>query len=175
MRKTTLCILAIVFVLVVPALQASEQSPLVVFLVRHAEKGDQGRDPELSAAGRERAAVLASVLRSADIEHVHSSDFIRTRATAEPTATEYGLQVELYDAGDLPALADELREQGGRHLVVGHSDTTPIMVALLGGKPGSAIDEKGEYDRLYIVTIGPDGAVITVTMRYGKPHHAERG
>jgi phosphohistidine phosphatase SixA len=171
MRKTILCLLAIAFTLVVPAVQASEHEPLVVFLVRHGEKADLGEDPELSAAGRERAAILARTLRSAEIEYVHSSDFIRTRATAEPTAVEHGLEVELYDPRDLPALVAKLRGTGGRHLVVGHSNTTPPMVELLGGRPGPAIDEKGEYDRLYIVTVGGNGAAISVMMRYGEPYY----
>jgi hypothetical protein len=65
---------------------ASQDEPLVVFLVRHGEKADLTEDAELSAAGRERAAALARTLRSAEIEYVHSSDFIRTRETAAPTA-----------------------------------------------------------------------------------------
>ena len=149
---------------------ASELAPLVVFLVRHAEKTDSGSDPELSAAGIERAAALARALRSAEIEQVHSSDFIRTRDTAGPVATEFGLQVALYDPRDLPTLVAHLRKTGGRHLVVGHSNTTPVVVELLGGDPGSAIDEEGEYDRLYVVTVGLDGAVSSVMMHYGTPY-----
>jgi phosphohistidine phosphatase SixA len=149
---------------------ASVQEPLVVFLVRHGEKVDLSEDPELSAGGRERAAALARTLRSAEIEYVHSSDFIRTRETAAPTATEHGLEVELYDPRDLPALVEKLRRAGGRHLVVGHSNTTPSMTELLGGNPGSAINEEGEFDRLYIVTIGRDGAASSVMMHYGKPY-----
>jgi len=152
-------------------LSASEHEPLLVFLVRHGEKADLSEDPELSAAGRERAAELARSLRSAVIEYVHSSDFVRTRGTAAPTAAEYGLEVQLYDPRDLPALVEKLRTTGGRHLVVGHSITTPPMVELLGGKPSSVINEEGEFDRLYIVTIGSDGAASSVMMRYGKAYN----
>jgi len=171
MRKTTRYVLAAVLTLVVSVLHASQHESLVVFLVRHGEKVDRGDDPELSTAGRERASVLASVLRSAEIEHVHSSDYVRTRATAEPTAAEYGLAVEVYDPQDLPALVDNLRRTGGRHLVVGHSNTTPPLVSLLGGDPGPPIDEAEEYDRLYVVTVGRDGTAVTVMMRYGTPYH----
>ena len=139
--------------------------------MRHGEKADLSKDPELSAVGRKRAAALAKTLRSAEIEYIHSSDFVRTRSTAAPTATEYGLEVELYDPRDLSTLVEKLRRTGGRHLVVGHSTTTPSMAELLGGKPQSAINEKGEFDRLYIVTIGRDGAASSVMMRYGKPYY----
>ena len=149
------------------------QEPLVVFLVRHAEKVDTSRDTELSVAGGARARELARSLRDAKIQHVHSSDFIRTRDTAAPIATELGLEVELYDPGNLHELVEYLKESGGRHLVVGHSTTTPSVVELLGGEPGSAIDDRGEYDRLYVVTLRADGAVSTVLMRYGRTFTGE--
>ncbi len=149
---------------------ASEHKPLVVLLVRHGEKADLSEDAELSAAGRERAVELARTLRSAEIEYVHSSDFIRTRDTAAPAAIEYGLEVDLYDPQDLPALVESLRRTGGRHLVVGHSTTTPAMVESLGGKPSSVINEEGEFDRLYLVTIGSDGGASSVMMRYGEAY-----
>lgn len=150
------------------AQESPEKEALVVFLVRHAEKVDDSRDPELSAAGKIRAEELARVLRDANVEHVHSSDFIRTRDTAAPLADRLGLLVELYDPGDLSSLVERLRSLGGRHLVVGHSGSTPNAVYLLGGEPGTDIDEAAEYDRLYIVTLSTD-ETTTVLMRYGEP------
>ncbi len=147
----------------------STHEPLLVYLVRHGEKAVGGGDAELSTAGQERAVVLANMLGSAEIEYVHSSDYIRTRRTAAPTAAKSGLEVQLYDPQDLPALVEKLRKTGGRHLVVGHSTTTPSMVELLGGKPNAAIEE-AEFDRLYIVVIGRDGAVSSVMMHYGEPY-----
>ncbi len=149
---------------VVPS--ASQQEPLIVFLVRHGERVDRSENLGLSAAGRERALALARTLHSAEIEHVHSSDFARTRDTAAPTAMEFGLEVELYDPRDLAGLVERFLRIGGRHLVVGHSDTTPLAVELLGGQPNSPIDED-EFDRLYIVTIGSDGTATSVMVRYG--------
>lgn len=169
-RALPLQIVLALFVLA-PAYAVAE--PLVVFLVRHAEKVSDGRDPELSSAGTERAADLVAALRDAEIQHVHSSDFIRTRDTAAPLAAALGLEVELYDPRDLPALVTRLREAGGRHLVVGHSNTTPVAVELLGGEPGTEIDEATEYDRLYTVTVGADGSVSTVLLRYGARRNLE--
>lgn len=150
-----------------------DAEPLMVFLARHGEKVDGGRDPELSAAGNKRAVTLAHALRSAEIEYVHSSDYIRTRNTAAPIAAKLGLEVELYDPRDLPTLIENLHSIGGRHLVVGHSNTTPHVVELLGGQPGSPIDEKSEYDRLYIVTVSETGEVNSVMLRYGSPYDPE--
>ncbi len=151
------------------AISPPEQQPLVVFLVRHSEKVESDSDPGLSAAGRERVAELVDILRDAEIEFVHSSDYNRTRESATPIADAQGLDVTLYDPRDLPGLAEQLRNRGGRHLVVGHSNTTPELARLLGGDPGSAIDDKSEYDRLYIVTIGKGGAATSVMLRYGAP------
>ena len=147
--------------------ETDPQVPLQVFLVRHAEKIDQSKDPDLSAEGLERALTLAGALRNAGIEYVHSSDFIRTRDTAAPLAEAQGLEVELYDPDNLPVLAEKLLRTGGRHLVVGHSNSTPALVKLLGGDPGAEINEEGEFDRLYIVTVAKDKSVNSVMLRYG--------
>ncbi|HIG30471.1 MAG TPA: hypothetical protein EYQ50_22805 [Verrucomicrobiales bacterium] len=154
--------------------EVTAKEPLVVFLVRHAEKADAGNDPELTPSGKMRAMKLAEVLRDSRIEHVHSSDFIRTRNTAAPIAARLGLKVQHYDPNDLPVLVAKLRKAEGRHLVVGHSNTTPRAVKLFGGESGSAIYEKSEYDRLYIVTIDEEGKASTVLLRYGKPYVADQ-
>ena len=137
-----------------------------VFLVRHAEKLT-GQDPALTDAGEARADALANLLKDAGIETIHSSDYTRTRLTAAPLAAQLGQDVVIYDARDLPGLAARLKAAGGRHLVVGHSNTTPEMVSLLGGKAGAPIVEATEYDRLYLVTQSADGAVQTVLLRFG--------
>ncbi|GAB3271742.1 phosphoglycerate mutase family protein [Parahaliea aestuarii] len=148
---------------------ATPDAALTVFLVRHGEKTDDSDNPPLSAAGQGRARLLAQMLRSAGIQQVHSSDFLRTHNTAAPTAIMLGQTIETYDVDDLPALARQLQQSGGRHLVVGHSDTTPELVDLLGGTAGQPIDEAGEYDRLYIVTVNHEGAAVTTLLRYGEP------
>ncbi len=142
--------------------------PLVVFAVRHAEKLDASRDPALSPQGAARAGQLADVLRDAQVRHIHSSDYQRTRDTAAPLAAQRELDVRLYNPRDLPALVVELRRVGGRHLVVGHSNTTPKLVELLGGEAGAVIDEESEFDRLYVVTVDAKSKATTLLMRYGK-------
>ena len=131
----------------------------VVVLVRHAEKLDDSRDAELSETGRARAEVLAALLKDMKIDTIYSSDYIRTRDTARPLAEALGL--ELYNPGDLEALATKLRAAEGRILVVGHSNTTPRLVGLIGGEPGTDIADD-EYDRLYIVVAGSGGPVTSL-------------
>lgn len=162
-----LAILAILASLAAPVAAAPSGGAAVVFLVRHAEKSADSEDPALSAAGRRRASNLATLLADSGIEAVYSTDFARTLETASPLAAKRGLRVRLYDWDAMDALSNELTATPGRRLVVGHSDTTPELVELLGGEPGAPIDEASEYDRLYIVTISPGGQVTTVLLRYG--------
>jgi len=169
--KIAVFILILLLTSCTPKHATNTHKPLQVFLVRHAEKIDKSKDPNLSAEGLERALILARVLRDSRIEYVHSSDFIRTRDTATPIADAQELEVELYDPRNLPILVEKLRRKGGRHLVVGHSNTTPLMVELLGGEPGAEINEESEYDRLYIVTVATDRSVNSVMLRYGNMYN----
>ena len=142
-------------------------SGTIVYLVRHAEKLDESRDPPLITAGRERAELLSDILRDAGLTHIHTTDYERTRDTAAPISERLGIEPRLYDAGEFEGLADWLHATPGRHLVSGHSNTTPRLVRLLGGESADIPDE--EYDRLYIVTLNPEGTASTVLLRYGSP------
>jgi broad specificity phosphatase PhoE len=129
----------------VPAAAAGE-----VLLVRHAEAAADGTDPDLTPAGLRRAEALAERLAGLDLDAVLATDTRRARATAEPVAAARGLEIEIYDHRRLAELAARLRAQGGTVLVVGHSNTTPELVVLLGGDPGEPIAHD-EHDRLYRV------------------------
>ncbi|WP_444937832.1 SixA phosphatase family protein [Microbulbifer sp. JMSA002] len=154
----------------------SQTNSQVIYLVRHGEKElgpNAGKDPQLAKAGKARAEQLARILKGVEIDAVYSTDFTRTRETARPLAEQRGLPVQSYDYRKLKEFAVDLDQAGDRILVVGHSNTTPEMVALLGGEQGAPIRESNEYDRLYIV-IRDRGQVTTLLQRYGKDsrqHH----
>lgn len=147
----------------------AEPAAIEVFLVRHAEKILDVRDPDLTQEGQVRAELLADMLSDANITHIHSSDYKRTRQTAAPLAKKLGLEVKLYDPRDLPAMAEALKTQSGRHLVVGHSNTTPQLTQLLGGDGEGPIVEATEYNRLYYVTIAKTGETTSTLLRFGAP------
>jgi broad specificity phosphatase PhoE len=167
----TLIVPALALALLAPAPAAAQSTDraageIVVYLVRHAERAEDGtRDPRISLPGWDRARLLADVLRDAGLTHIHTTDYRRTRSTARPTADRTGLTPEVYDPRDLAAFAARLRRTPGRHLVVGHSDTTTALVRALGGDSASPIGEL-EYDRLYVLTMS-EGGVGTVLLRIG--------
>lgn len=148
----------------------AHQETVVVYLVRHAEKADDGTDdPPLAIAGRIRVQTLKALLSDVDLTHVRTTDWKRTRDTARPFAEEAGFEPTIYDPRELENLAGEIMAEPGRHLVVGHSNTTPQLVAALGGDPAGAISEL-EYDRLYILVIRPGRPTVTTLLRYGEPY-----
>ena len=68
------------------------------YFIRHAEKmTDQGNDPELTEQGKKRAENWVNYFFLKDVDHVISSDFKRTKATATPLAKAKKLDIELYD------------------------------------------------------------------------------
>mgnify|MGYP000047050002 FL=1 len=158
---------AIVLLVITPLGATGQEEAVVVYLVRHSERAEDGTDdPQISEAGWARSRLLAEMLRDAGLTHIHSTDYKRTLSTGEPTAEATGLAIDSYDASDLTAVAALIATTPGRHLVLGHSNTTPGFVEALGGEAGTPIDEM-EYDRLYIVTLFR-GNVSSVLLRFGE-------
>ncbi len=165
MKRPMRALLSILFVAGTVSTAALSDAQTVVILVRHAEKVDESSGSPLTEAGHARARALAAMLKDAGIQAILSTDTTRTLETAKPTAEAILKLIEVYDGDDLPAFANELRARGDRALVVGHSDTTPDLVKLLGGDPGSPIADD-EYDRMYILTLFKDGKASTTVLRY---------
>ncbi len=163
-------LLTLTLAVFIPSCQPAAETPTYVpesvfFLVRHAEKVDESEDSPLTDHGRRRAEALRSTLRDSGIEAIYSSDFVRTRDTAHPLAEELGMELILYDQNRLDDLARKLLDSPGRYLIVGHSNTTPVLAELLGGEPGAEISSD-EYDRLYMLVHRPGAGTSTVVLRF---------
>lgn len=147
---------------------AAEAGVTRLFLVRHGEK-EKGNDPSLTAEGKLRAQALAARLKDEGVTEIWSTHTNRTEQTAAPLAAQTGLGIQTYDAMTLPAFATWLLDTPGTKLVVGHSNTTDAVAALVGADPGPVIDDATEFDRLYVVDIDKDGIVRSRIERYGAP------
>jgi len=152
--------------------QTDDSNITTIFLHRHAEakfppyKNDPP-DPELNNAGKERAQLLMRTLASAEITEIYSTQRNRTIQTATPLAKVLGLEIQIYNGRELASFADQLKAKTGRILVSGHSNTTPELVSLLGGDPGEPINEKTQFDRIYVLTLMNGETIDTILLKYG--------
>lgn len=156
-RLTGVC--ALLFAMLAPGAACAE--PSLIYLVRHGEKAPDGKDPELTPQGVQRAQNIAAMLSRTGVEHIFSTPTTRTRQTAQPLAQARRLQVQLYDPKTPQALVATVKALNGPVLVVGHSNTLPELVRLFGGQPGLDIADN-EYDRVYQLIGGPNAAVTTI-------------
>jgi broad specificity phosphatase PhoE len=132
----------------------------MVIVVRHAERADGGAgapttmagssDPELSEAGKARAAKLAAMLGDAGVTAIYTTEYRRTKDTAAPLAAKIGVAAEVVMARDADALAAKIKaHKSGAILVVGHSNTVPAIIKAIGGSAVTVADD--EYDSLFFV------------------------
>jgi len=68
--------------------------------------------------------------------------------------------VELYSPSKLQEFAKNLKNETGQIVIVGHSNTTPTLTALLSGKTIDDMEE-GEYENLYQVVLINDEARLS--------------
>jgi len=158
---------AAVAILLTAASHAVAQQAVIV--VRHAEKADQSDDTALSAKGRARAKALADLLRAAGVTHIITSEFRRSQETAAPLAKALGLTAEQVPARDLPALVARLHalDPASIVVIVGHSNTIPPMLAVLGW-PNTLDLHDGDYDDVFVLAPHPGQRASMVRLKYGQ-------
>lgn len=139
-----------------------------ILLVRHGEK-ETGPDPLLSADGEVRARQLVERLAPEGVSEIWSTATRRTQATARPMADATGLPTLIYDPSAMPDFARDLAATPGVKLVIGHSNTTDALAALMGADPGPPINDATEFDRLYVITLRDGHEVLSEIQRYGAP------
>lgn len=159
----TVCLVALGLLAAAPPAVAQQ----AVFVVRHAERADQSRDSALSAAGQARSTALARHLRDAGVTAAFVTDLQRTQQTAAPLAEMLGLTPVVMPAASTQAMVDRLRRDhaDGVVVVVGHSNTVPDVLKLLGhAEPVTIRDD--EYDALFVLVPRPGAAPAVIRLRY---------
>jgi len=158
------------------------QATTTIIFVRHAEKAAvPAGDPGLSDAGKRRVAELTRQLLDADvvagIDAVYSTPFRRTQETAQPIADALNLPIHTYDPSDTEAVLETIlkNHKGKIILVVGHSNTLPVLIANLGASKKVPPIAENEYDNIYIISIPWFGKTKTIRLRFGEPYIPDPG
>ena len=152
------------YFLLLSAFLSTAMAQSTIFIVRHAEKADATKDPNLSEAGRARAEALAKTLKDANITAIYATEFKRTQQTAAPLAKALGISVTTLPAKDNAAFIAKLSASTGNVLVVGHGDTIPDLIKALGISDPINIAEN-DYDNLFAVELDQKPHLIRLHYR----------
>ena len=135
-----------------------------IYLIRHSEKdilSENQLDPPLTTCGIERSEYLSSFFEDTNIKKVYSTNYLRTIKTAMPTAMSKKVSIQYYDSNNLMLFSEQLLNLKQNSLVVGHSNTTPILAGILTGNNMNAFDEN-IYNRIYKVIISQNNKKLFV-------------
>ena len=158
MKKTT-AVLAFLILLslfsVNDLIAYTDQETFTIYLIRHSEKdllSENPSDPPLTKCGIKRTDYLRSFFEDIDIESVYSTNYIRTKNTAMPIASLKKTRIQYYESDYPKVFSEFLLDSKQNSLVVGHSNTIPILAGLLSEEDIAPIDEK-TYNRIYKIVI----------------------
>jgi len=156
--------------------ESARAQTTVIVLVRHAEQDRSGgQDPGLTAAGRERADSLVRTLRGSGIRAIYHTQLLRSKETASPVASTLGIRTTELGIRRGQSPADHAGEvaahvvanhRGGTVLVVGHSNTVPLIAAALGVPDPPPIADT-EFHHLFVVLKPQSGPASLILGRYG--------
>jgi broad specificity phosphatase PhoE len=144
--------------LLLSQLAIAQQNTRTIFLVRHAEKLSAAPDALLSPAGEKRAECLAHTLKDSGITQIYVTE-VKLKIT--PTVSQ---------SRDTATLARNLLYGQGNILVIGHSNTVPVLLAQLQG--GKTVENLGDndYDKLFIVTVNEGSGSAPAMVHYCEPN-----
>ncbi|HMQ45900.1 MAG TPA: phosphoglycerate mutase family protein [Saprospiraceae bacterium] len=147
--------------------EAETSSTLI--LVRHAEKASDTEDPDLTEEGYIRAKRLAEMLSKLKLAAVYSTDYKRTRLTAQPVADQQGVELSIYSPEEPAAFLQQLLEKHGGGetvLIVGHSNTVPEMLGLLDTTQVWPTIADTDYGNVFFARLAQMGVAEIMELRY---------
>jgi broad specificity phosphatase PhoE len=161
--------------LVVATAGAAWSQPSTVILVRHGEKATEPpNDPPLSPAGQQRARDLVRALAGAKVSTIITTQFARTKETAKPLADSSHETPIIIATGNMQehvdAIAAKVRsaKKGSTVLVVGHSNTIPLIIAALGGPKMPDLCD-AEYSHLFVLEMSESAKATLIRGTFGSP------
>ena len=154
--------LLLAFLIIVTSCNQSGKSEEMTtyYFIRHAEKDmtdPKNEDPELTAEGRARVEKWVEVFKEVPLDHVYSSDWKRTRQTAQPIADHHNLPVLMYNTEELNDEDFQENTKGKTVLVVGHRNLNPEFVNYIIEEEKYEDIPESESGSLFVVTVTPSG------------------
>lgn len=148
-------VIALVFAMALPATNLAAEEVTTIYIVRHAEKDDiktgekDPPGPELTEEGKTRAIALAVIMKDAGVKAIYVNEYLRTRRTAEETASKTGAPVfEINDPTE--TVKHALKNYHGKTiLIVGRTITVDDLGRALKVRIPTLRDT--QYDRMFIV------------------------
>jgi broad specificity phosphatase PhoE len=156
MKYLYLFVFSIFLILPKCAQTESNSEVTTYYFIRHAEKDrsdSSNADPHLTETGKMRAQKWSSIFNTITFDAIYSTDYNRTKETAEPSATKNNLELTLYNPEKIDLEKFLIETYGKTILIVGHSNTTPFFINdIIGQNKYDHIDDNNNGN-LYIVTI----------------------
>jgi 2,3-bisphosphoglycerate-dependent phosphoglycerate mutase len=147
--------------------ESNSQETTTYYFIRHAEKDrsdTNNKNPTLIQEGILRAAKWSLVFDNVKFDAIYSTDYNRTKQTAQPTAEKNEIDILIYDPRNLYSEGFINNTKGKTILVVGHSNTTPQFVnAILGQEKYQSINDSNNAN-LYIVTISSSSEISDILL-----------
>ncbi len=145
-----------------------------VYIVRHSEK-EAGTDPVLSNKGYLRTGYLVSVFnynkKENAIDRIYVTQFRRTQLTADSMRLQLNVDTVHYVADNSgEGLLKVLNKYKGDQniLVIGHSNTIPVILRRLGIDHVTITINDPEYDNLFMIRYRK-GKPVLYKRRFGAP------
>ncbi len=158
------------------SIETQAQLTSKIWIVRHAEK--QSNDPKnpnplLTIEGEKRAADLSKYLKNEKIDYIFSTDYLRTKQTALPTAKQKKLETIIYNDKSSEDLIQKIKNIpiGKNSLIIGHSNTVLPILEMLGATINVKTLKDNDYDFIFELTVRGNNIKMK-TRHYGKQHHS---
>lgn len=138
------------------------------YLIRHAEKdrtNSKNEDPSLNIDGMKRAKGWAVYFEPIQIDDIYVTKYIRTKQTVSFIAQQKLISPKSYDPNTIYSEDFLNKTNGKKILIVGHSNTNPILVnKLIGEEKFTDMDDTDNATLFKITINGNDKKVESITV-----------
>lgn len=131
----------------------SQSTTTTYYLIRHAEKVDNSKNPDLSEIGLKRAQNWNKIFEKVHFDAIYSTNYTRTIHTVAPLADKNNIAITQYDHKTIDVPKFKSDNAGKTVLIVGHSNTIPNLVNQLIGKSIYTDIDDNTFGDMFIVTV----------------------